>query len=139
MMITQAELINRYTKTNRPRFNPDLFNRTDDDIINVLKQVILSSQRNSYAIIHVKAFTVIEDYDTVREILREDEERRQKNNKKLNVYNYIDLKDSDIKLLQVDYYISAQGEAENLTVYIAIPRIVNKYYFRIGGNDYYAM
>jgi hypothetical protein len=136
----QAMILHEYNKTHREKFNQKLFERSNDDIINALKDVIRSCQRTSHAVIRVIQFEVIEDYDEVQKILRRSEdERLRKQSKKINVYNYIDLKDSDILLLKVDYYIKAKDGSDILTVYIAIPRIVDKYYFRISGNTYYAM
>jgi hypothetical protein len=57
-------------------------------------------------------------------------------NKKDNPYNFINIKDTDMKLLIVKYYIELKGKAQYVDVIIAVPRVVNKYYFRISGNLY---
>lgn len=139
-MINQAELLHDYNETNRPKFNEALFTRSDDDIINEIEKVILSCQRDSFFTIKVEAFKVIDDYNEIHKILYNHEERiKNKNKKKENSYSFINLKDSDIKLLAVKYFISIKGESDHITVYIAIPRLVDKYYFRINGNIYSAM
>ena len=42
----QYSFIREYNDKNRPQFNPELFNRSDDAIIEVLKKVILSIERS---------------------------------------------------------------------------------------------
>ena len=46
-----------------------------------------------------------------------------------------------MKLLRVRYYVSIKekGEEAEFDVYIAVPRIVDKYYFKIAGNTYSAL
>lgn len=135
----QASIMHEYNKTHRDLFNKELFERKDEDIINAIKQVILSCQRTKHVTIRVIDFEVIDDYQKVKSILKSYEDSRIKKSKVINSYDYIDLKDSDIYLLKVYYYIRAKDGDQTLNVYIALPRIVNKYYFHIGGNDYYAM
>src|SRR5574343_519547 len=117
-MFNQKEFIAAYNNEYREQFNPVLFTRNDDSIIEHLKEVILSAQRDKFFTIKVKGFRVIEDY---REI------------------DNIDLKDSEIKLLEVDYNLEANGEKQDIKIYISVPRIVDKYYFRIAGSTYSAM
>jgi hypothetical protein len=140
----QAQIIANYNREKRPKFNPDLFMRSEDDIIEELKKVILSCQRNKFFTIKVMGFRVVEGYKQIHDILYEHEEKilkktKDKNKKKENQYDYINLRDSDIKLLLVDYYIKIKDQEEYLTVIIAVPRIVDKYYFRISGNVYSAI
>ena len=137
----------------REKFNDHWFERNDDDIIRGMEQVILSCQRDKYFILKVVDFTVIKDYDDIQNTLRNYYSKKTKNGKKVdNPYDYINLRDSDIMLLKVKYYIKinipeekiridtrtgnpekTEGEVE---VLIALPRYVNKYYFRIQGNYY---
>ena len=141
----QYSFIREYNDKNRPQFNPELFNRSDDAIIEVLKKVILSIERDRYFVIKVKNFTVVDDYQQIRILLREQEKFKSKNKNKQKIddkYNYIPLKDSDIRLLIVDYYLEVPNPKEgsprskNLRVLIEVPKIVDKYYFRIFGNIY---
>ena len=141
----QYSFIREYNDKNRPQFNPELFNRSDDAIIEVLKKVILSIERDRYFVIKVKNFTVVDDYQQIRTLLREQEKFKSKNKNKQKIddkYNYIPLKDSDIRLLIVDYYLEVPNPKEgsprskNLRVLIEVPKIVDKYYFRIFGNIY---
>lgn len=141
----QYSFIREYNDKNRPQFNPELFDRSDDAIIEVLKKVILSIERDRYFVIKVKNFTVVDDYQQIRILLREQEKFKSKNKNKQKIddkYNYIPLKDSDIRLLIVDYYLEVPNPKEgsprskNLRVLIEVPKIVDKYYFRIFGNIY---
>lgn len=141
----QYSFIREYNDKNRPQFNPELFNRSDDAIIEVLKKVILSIERDRYFVIKVMNFSVVNDYQQIRILLREQEKFKSKNKNKQKIddkYNYIPLKDSDIRLLIVDYYLEVPNPKEgsprskNLRVLIEVPKIVDKYYFRIFGNIY---
>lgn len=139
--MNQAEMIHNYAKEHRMPFNKYLFTRNTMDIIEELKNVIQTCcHREGYFTIRVESFEVIEEYSKIIEILHDYEENtKSKNKKKENPYDYIDLKDSDICLLVVNYFIGIGEEYDRITVYIAVPRIVDKYYFRIGGNIYSAM
>lgn len=144
MTLTQAELIASYDEKYRPKFNELLFNKNDEDTIKELQNVILSCQRdNKFFKIKVVRFRVIDDYFEIQRILREKEEetfrRKDKGRKRENSYDYINLKDSDIKLMIVTYFMSIKGVSNYLDVYIAIPRIVNKFYLRLAGSIYSAM
>lgn len=135
----QSYLIKGYNDNYRPEFNEALFNRSEDEIIQELQNVIISCQKfyGPYEI-RVESFEVIDNYAQIMDILANHESGTSKKKKRINQYQYINLKDSDIKLLVVNYYIKAKNKEKNLKVYIAIPRIVDKYYFRINGNYYSA-
>lgn len=156
MGITQAELISKFNKDKRRKFNPFFFERSDDAIIQELKNIILSAQRNSTFTIKVESFRVIEDYAEILKTLHDYEQisiDRSKSKKKDNKWDFINLKDSDVKLLVVNYYIAInhpdkvavdkngnpKKTSDRVTVYIMVPRIVDKYYFRINGNLYSAI
>ena len=141
--MNQYEFIRKFNDENRKIFNDELFERNDDEIIEELKKVILSCERHKYFILKVQKFTVIEDYPTIIRMLREQENiKSDSKDKDFNKYDYIALKDSDIKLLVVDYFIKVkypkkEGHGEkNLRVLIMVPRFVDKYYFKIFGNYY---
>ena len=143
----QHDFLRYYNENNREEFNPELFHRSDDDIIYELKKVILSCERNNYFTIRVERFSVVEDYRLIRKMLQEQEsiKSRKRNKSKIKeeeMAKTIPLKDSDVKLLVVDYYLEVpnpkeeQFRSKNLRVLIEVPRIVNKYYLRIFGNEY---
>lgn len=136
----QLALIHDFNDKYRLKFNPDLFVESDVGIIEELQRVILSCQRDTFFTIKVEGFRVIEDYDEIIETLYNYEEKfGYKNKNKENVYSYINLKDSEIRLLVVNYYIAIKDEAEHISVLIATPRAVDKYYFKISGNTYSAL
>lgn len=145
-MINQREFIHNYNDQHRAHFSANLFERDDNAIIEELKKVILSYQRKRVFTIQVTNFTVVEDYDEVHRILYDYEEnhlKRKKGKKGIdNRYNFISMKDSAIKLLIVDYYIAIHHEpdpkkaSKNLRVIIEVPRVVDKYYYKIAGNLY---
>lgn len=162
----QAEFIRKFNEQYREQFNPILFQRDDYEVIEALKKVILSCQRDKYFTIKVTGFRVVEDYDEIVDILYQHEQDkidRNKNNSKKadNPYQYINLKDTDMMLLIIDYYIAVNREPEEITVeesetddpngkkkeklndtlqvIIEVPRIVEKYYYRIGGNLFSAI
>ena len=143
----------QFNKENRTPFNDYWFQRNDEDLIEGMKQVILSCQRDKYFVLKVLNFETIKDYNEINRALYEYYSAKTKNGKKIdNNYEYINLRDSDIMLLKVIYYVklnvpenkiridSKTGELEKsegiVNVLIALPRYVDKYYFRILGNYY---
>ena len=139
--ITQRAFLKNFIENNREKFNEQLFIRHEDSIIEDLKKVILSCQRFRYFTIKVHQFKVIDDYNEIMQILYNYEENLNKNKSKKrdNPYDFVDLKSTDMKLLIVTYYIESKSKFEYVDVIIAVPRIVNKYYFRISGNIYSAL
>jgi len=70
----QRQYIHEYNKDFRPNFNSKFFNRSDDDLITALRDVIYSCERNDAFKIKVLSFDVIDSYDDVNHILWEYEE-----------------------------------------------------------------
>lgn len=152
--MNQTEFIHEYSDRNREQFNPKLFERNEYDIVQEIEKVILSCERNRYFTLKVRNFRVIENYEEIHDTLYNHEEqrnsRKNKDGKKRveNPYDYIQLRDSDIMLLEVIYYIKINNGKEpinaedkmnferELQVLIAIPRYVEKYYVRINGTQY---
>lgn len=147
----QREFIHLFTDKNRPKFNDELFNRSDEDLIVALRNIIYSCERDSTFTIKVLGFSVIDNYDDVNRILWEYEDSIINKGKKPtdkkskdNPYGFINLNESDLKIIKVDYFIQIFEKKnglvnDTLTVYIAIPRIVNGFYFKLNGNMYSAM
>ena len=155
----QGKLIHDYNDKFRPKFNQELFVRHDEDIINAIRDVVMSIQRDSVFTIKVLNFEVIDDYDEIVHILWEYEESalnkkssskesskstNKKQKRKDNQWEYINLKDSDIKLIRVTYFIQICEKKDGLVndtiqVYIAIPRVIDKFYYRINGNIFSAI
>lgn len=135
----QLAMLAEYTKAvNRP-FNKELFKRDENDIIRCLKNIIISAQRNQFFTIQVTGFREIRDYDEIQERLREIESYSNNKRKKFNPYDYINLKDSDVMLLEVFYHLETDEEKCDTSVIIQIPIVINKYYFRINGCMYSSM
>ena len=133
----QAKFAAMFNDKYREKFNPCFFERNEKLIIQKIMNVILSSQRDKTFIIKVKHWEVIEDYATIYKYLKEYEETSpNKKRRKDNKYDFINMKDSDIMLLVVDYYLKINDEEDTTRVLIMIPKIVNKYYMRINGNLY---
>lgn len=130
-----------YSEQHREPFNEALFIRSEDDIIESIKSVILSiatQSRDGRLTISVNYFNVIRDYRKVKAILYELESEEKRRNKRIdyNIHDYINLKDSDVILLEVNYHLSVNGSTLDASVYIDIPKVINKYYFKIAGTIY---
>lgn len=140
--LSQAKIIHDFNEATRPKFNPKLFERSDDKLIEEIRKVIYSIERNQAFIIKVLQFNVYKNYKEIMDKMYEYEEsvnHKDKNRNKNNIYDYVNLKDSDVILLEVVYYVAASGNIDTFKVYILIPRIVDKYYYKILGNYYSPM
>ena len=129
-------------KTTEP-FNPEIIEKKDEDIIYHLRNVIYSIEREkpgAYSI-KVQAFNVIDDYRQIQNLLHrlEAPDKRRDNRVSINVYDYIQMKDSAIRLVEVEYLLTCGETKEVFVNYIAVPRLVVKYYFKISGNYYSSM
>lgn len=135
--MNQSKLISQFNDKYREKFNPYFFERNEDAIVEKILNVILSSQRDKSFTIKVKHWEVVKDYATIMKYLKEYEESSpNKKRRKDNKYDFINMKDSDISLLIVDYYLKIKDEEDTIRVYIMIPKIVNKYYMKLNGNLY---
>lgn len=151
-LITQAQYMRKYNETHREQFNMDYFTRSNQDIMNCMKKIILSCERDKYFTLKVLDMREIYSYEEIINLLRDHEEKRRKrNSKEENPYDFININDSDIMLLQVKYFIRHNGLEiqkvddvdtlvkdpwEILDVLIVLPRYTKKYYFRLNGNYY---
>ena len=136
--MNQREIISGFIKSNRPPFNSAFFERDENAIVEELMNVIYSCEReNEFFTIKVEGYRVVEDYDEVNDTLcryyNEGSKNKSKSKKRDNQYEYINLNESCIRLLIVRYYIKDRTEEDHLEVIIAIPRIIDKYYFKING------
>ena len=137
-MLTQRELVAKFIDEKRDKFNPFFFQRDEDEIIKELMNVIYSCERqNQYFTIKVDSYRVIDDYNEINEILCKYYDNMTKNKSKSkkrdNQYEYINLNESYIRLLIVRYYVKDRNDEDFIDVIIAVPRIVDKYYFNING------
>ena len=149
---SQEEFIHDFNDRYRAKFNPELFYRDDQDIIDEITKVIMSCEKDKYFTLKVLSIEIIEDYEEIYNTLHEHhEKRKKKGSKDINPYDYIQVRDSDIILMKVTYFIQKNGiermkidgkdvdmpnPHQNLEVLIELPRYVDKYYFRLQGNYY---
>ncbi len=154
--LNQLEALSQFNDQYKEKFNPDLFCRSDDEVMSELQKVIKSCERtnNSYFSIEVLRFRVVDDYAEINKILFDYYEyltrNKPKMKKKDNQYGFINMNDSAIRLLIVTYRVAvnvknnlairpedlASGKVKSedtFDVYIAVPRVVDRYYFKING------
>ena len=150
--INQAQFMRKFNETHREEFNPDLFKRDNDELVNSIEQVVRSCERDKYFTLKLLSFKVIYDYEDIYNNLRAHEEkRRRKNNKDENSYDFINIKDTDMILIKLEWLVRHNGierieeggktkevvnPEEILEVLIALPRFMKGYYFRLSGNYY---
>ncbi len=160
--MNQAKFARMYNDKHREQFNPIYFQRENQEIMDSIKKVVLSCEKDEYFTLQVKSIREIYNYEEIYNLLREHAETRKKKNAKVdNIFDYINIKDSDIMLLEVKYFVRHNGTEKQevevrdnegkvirkeavdvkdpytiLTNLIALPRFVNKYYFRLNGNYY---
>lgn len=152
MDLNQSAFTRMYNETHREQFNHVLFQRNNEDLINSISKIIYSCERDKYFTLKVLSIRPILNYEEIYNTLREHiESRRKVGDKSDNPYDFININDSDIMLLEVKYHIRHNGvekqkidgkmvdvvNAETiLQVLIALPRFVNNYYFYLNGNFY---
>lgn len=152
IFFNQSQFMRNYNETHRQEFNPEYFERSNEEIIEAIKKIAYSIEKDRYFTLKVLETRVIYDYEEIYNMLYDHEEKRRKKSSKYdNPYSFIDINDSDIMLLEIKYLVRHNGkerqeidkeivEVENpyeiMQVLIALPRFVRKYYFRLNGNYY---
>lgn len=133
----QRQFLCEYNKTNIP-FNDKLFERSDDKTINQLLKVLKSVERDGSFVFKLHSYQIIKNYAEIQSLLCDYENalKKGKNRRKLNAYEYINLKETDMILIIANYYMKIKDEEKILPIYIGVPIYVNKYYFKISGNLY---
>lgn len=151
--MNQSQFMREFNETHREEFNPELFKRDNEEIVESIRKVIESCQRDKYYTLKLLSFEAIYKYEEIYNTLREHEEKRKKKNSKLeNSYDFINIRDTDIILIKVEWLVRHNGveriedpekgtievvnPEEVLEVLIAVPRFTRNYYFRISGNYY---
>ena len=79
----QAEFIRQFNDENRPEFNPKLFERNNQDILDAVSKVILSCERDKYFTLKVLSIRSIMDYEEIYDMLREHEDNRKRKGQKM--------------------------------------------------------
>ena len=152
MYIDQAQFMRQFNETHREEFNPELFERNNEEIVEAIKSVVMSCQRDKYYTLKLLSFKAIYRYEEIYNTLREHEAKRKRKNSKIdNIYDFINIRDTDMILIKLEWLVRHNGvervEEDNKTVevvnpeqvievLIAVPRFVRKYYFRLSGNYY---
>ena len=150
--MNQAQFMRQFNDTHREKFEPELFRRDNEDLIRSIEQVVRSCERDKYFTLKLLSFNVIYNYEEIFNTLRAHEEkRRRKNNRVENTYDYINIKDTDMILVKIEWLVRHNGierqeidgktievvnPEEILEVLIALPRFTKGYYFRLSGNYY---
>ena len=60
-MLDQAQFMRQFNETHREDFNPQLFQRDNDEIIQAIRDVVESCQRDKYYTLKLLSFTTIYD------------------------------------------------------------------------------
>lgn len=154
VQMNQAQFMRNFNETHREQFNPDLFKRDTYEIVESIHEIVKSCERDKYFTLRLMSFEVIEDYEAIINTLRKHEEdHKKKNDKSPNIYDFINIKDTDMMLIRLVWFIrhndmerqeidgktvEVVNPSTTLEVLIAIPRFVRGYYFRLSGNYYSA-
>ena len=77
-MLDQAQFMRQFNETHREEFNPELFERDNEEIVEAIRQVVYSCQRDKYYTLKLLSFTPIYDYEEIYNTLREHDEKRKK-------------------------------------------------------------
>jgi len=101
--LEQRQIISEYNKT-REQFNPVLFERKTQNLIDQVLKVIKSVERDGQFIFKLHSYRLVTNYAEVHQLLIDYENnlKKGKNKNKINSYEYVNLKDSDVILLIVD-------------------------------------
>ena len=153
--LTQAALMREFNDKTREQFNSKLFERDTYDIVESIHNIVKSCERDRYFTLKLTNFEVIENYtDIINALRKHEDDHKKKNDKSPNSYDFIQIKDTDIMLIKLNWFIRHNdmerqeidgktveviNPSTNLEVLIAVPRFVRKYYFKISGNYYSAV
>lgn len=152
MYLNQNQFMRQFNESHREEFNPELFKRDNEEIVEAIRSVLMSCQRDKYYTLQLLSFKAIYEYEEIYNTLREHEAKRKRKNAKIdNIYDFINIRDTDMILIKLEWLVRHNGveriEEDNKTrevvnpeqileVLIAVPRFVRKYYFRLSGNYY---
>lgn len=152
MYLNQNQFMRQFNESHREEFNPELFKRDNEEIVEAIRSVLMSCQRDKYYTLKLLSFKAIYEYEEIYNTLREHEAKRKRKNAKIdNIYDFINIRDTDMILIKLEWLVRHNGveriEEDNKTrevvnpeqileVLIAVPRFVRKYYFRLSGNYY---
>lgn len=152
MIINQSQFMRQFNETHREEFEPELFKRDNMDLVRSLEQLVRSCERDKYFTLKLLSFNVIWDYEDIYNTLRAHEEKRRRKNSKIeNSYDFINIKDTDMMLVKIEWLVRHNGierqeidgktievvnPEEVLEVLVALPRFTKGYYFKLSGSYY---
>lgn len=140
----QAPYIYKYNLENKPKFNPQLFDKRDEELIEVMTENLKSLERDQNFMIKVLDIYTITDYEEIEKAIKIFQDKIFKVRKEdLPPLDKILLADTEYYLMVVRYFIKTNNPKEPdgkfIEVPIILPKIVDKYYFKIDGQYYYMM
>lgn len=141
----QAPYIYEYNKNNKSKFNPRIFNKSDQELIDVMKDNIKSLERDQNFKIEVLDIYTLTDYEEIERAIKIFHDKSFKVRKDdLPYLDNIVLADTEFYLMIVRYFIKTNNSRENnsgkfIEVPIMLPKIVDRYYFKIDGQYYHMM
>ena len=56
MQINQAQFMRQFNETHREEFNPELFKRDNEEIVEAIRQVVMSCERDKYYTLKLLSF-----------------------------------------------------------------------------------
>ena len=80
--MTQAKFARIYNDKHRENFNPVYFVRDNQDIMDCIKKVVLSCEKDEYFTLRVESMREIYNYEEIYNLLRDYTETRKKKNVK---------------------------------------------------------
>ena len=99
------EVIADYIRSNIPDYNSALYERSDMQTVIYLMHILRSFERDTYFKIKIKSFRIIEDEKDINAILHAQEKEYGNRRLKYNQYDYINLKETNMFILEVIYYL----------------------------------
>ena len=111
----QREFLAYFNDRHKIPMNPELFKRSDEEIIEELKKVILSCERhNKYFALKVLNFEVVEDYAQINQILYDHFERKGLNHSPSYREELLAAKASGYPSADVEAFLSCFNDALTL-------------------------
>lgn len=140
----QSCYIQDYNKKHKAKFNPQIFNKRDEELIEVMKENLKSLERDQNFKIDVLDIYTLTDYEEIERAIKVFQDKSFKvRPEDLPPTDEILLNDTEFYLMVVRYFIKTnnprEADGKFIEVPIMLPKIVDKYYFKIDGQYYHMM
>ena len=140
----QSRYIQDYNKKHKAKFNPQIFNKRDEELIEVMKENLKSLERDQNFKIDVLDIYTLTDYEEIERSIKVFQDKSFKvRPEDLPPTDEILLNDTEFYLMIVRYFIKTnnprEADGKFIEVPIMLPKIVDKYYFKIDGQYYHMM